>query len=57
MKRKIILGLVVFIFLLGILIFCAQLLVGRGEDTWICDDGKWVKHEAPRSPMPQVGCR
>lgn len=28
----------------------ARLLVGGGEDTWICEGGEWVKHGAPSAP-------
>ena len=26
------------------------------EDTWICSEGRWVKHGNPKSPMPTAGC-
>ncbi len=26
------------------------------EDTWICDDGQWVKHGLPYAPMPEGDC-
>lgn len=26
------------------------------EDFWACQDGQWVKHGQPGSPMPEVGC-
>jgi hypothetical protein len=29
---------------------------GGGEDSWICEDGSWVKHGNPSSPMPLKSC-
>lgn len=26
------------------------------EDTWLCQDGQWVKHGVPRAPMPTEPC-
>jgi len=31
-------------------------IVGGGEDTWICVKGEWIKHGAPSRPMPETGC-
>ena len=31
-------------------------MIGGSEDTWICDDGKWVKHGVPRASMPTDPC-
>ena len=28
-----------------------------GEDNWICESGKWVKHGNPSSPMPTEPCK
>lgn len=46
------------------LLFLALLLVGliiairfsTKEDTWICDQGNWVKHGNPSSEKPTSGC-
>jgi hypothetical protein len=27
-----------------------------GEDNWICENGKWVKHGVPNAPMPTTSC-
>ena len=27
-----------------------------GEDTWICQNGEWVKHGNPSAPMPTEPC-
>jgi hypothetical protein len=45
-------GVVIF-FSLGIVFF---LRFTTAEDTWICRDGRWVKHGYPSSPAPATGC-
>jgi len=54
--KKIILYIFVSLFLLfGILGFL-RMVVGGGEDTWICVEGKWVKHGVPSAPKPETPC-
>ncbi|MBL7150774.1 hypothetical protein ISS86_02500 [Candidatus Microgenomates bacterium] len=48
--------IIIFIFLLAGFLLMARLLVGGGEDTWICVEGEWVKHGAPSAPMPEKEC-
>jgi len=31
-------------------------VIGGPEDSWICDNGQWIKHGNPRAPMPTGGC-
>lgn len=33
---------------------CTQWLAG--EDSWICEDGEWVKHGVPSAPKPDKAC-
>lgn len=33
-----------------------RFVVGGDEDTWICDNGQWIKHGVPSAPMPTSGC-
>jgi len=40
---------VAFIILLGVRFF-------SGEDSWICQNGQWVKHGNPSAPAPSIGC-
>jgi hypothetical protein len=43
----------------GIVIVFTGLIILRivsGEDTWICDNGVWVKHGQPLSSMPSEDC-
>jgi len=47
--------------IIGILVMIAAaaavLLVLRGdEDTWLCQNGQWVKHGNPSASMPTAGC-
>lgn len=51
------------IFIVGavlVLIFVAivaiRFFLGGDEDTWICQNGVWVKHGNPSQPMPETGC-
>jgi hypothetical protein len=46
-----------------ILIILAIIVVGAiaylkfsSEDTWLCENGAWVKHGQPSEPMPIAGC-
>lgn len=45
---------------LAILIFMGLLILIRmvtPEDSWICKDGKWIKHGNPTSAMPTKVCK
>ncbi len=30
--------------------------LGGNEDTWLCDNGQWVRHGNPSAPMPATSC-
>lgn len=50
-----------FLIIIGILILAAAVVAAalflRGdEDTWLCQNGQWVKHGNPSAPMPVSGC-
>lgn len=49
-KLKTTLFIIIFIFLF---IF---IILRFNEDTWICENGQWVKHGVPNSPMPESQC-
>ena len=52
-KRKMmVLGLIGAI----VLIFIIIRFLGSSEDTWICQDGQWIKHGQPNAPMPTQIC-
>lgn len=52
MGKRITIGLVVIL----LIIFSVLILFKSNEDTWICDNGQWVKHGSPKSPMPTKEC-
>lgn len=39
-----------------IVVVVAILLIRGEEDTWLCDNGQWVKHGYPSAPMPTEPC-
>ncbi|MFA5778201.1 MAG: GerMN domain-containing protein [Candidatus Paceibacterota bacterium] len=46
-----------FLIVLVILSFTSIIFLIRGdEDTWICENGQWIKHGNPDIPMPSNGC-
>jgi hypothetical protein len=54
-NKKIIYGFIasVAVFLLAV---CLMRIFSL-EDSWICKDGKWVKHGEPSSSQPVKECR
>jgi len=32
------------------------LLIRGSEDTWICENGEWIKHGVPSAPKPTKPC-
>lgn len=54
MKKFWLIILILFI-LAGLWLFL-RFVIGGPEDSWICVDGRWVKHGNPRDPMPTKGC-
>lgn len=51
LNRKVLIAIIVAFAVLFLWLFI------RGpEDTWICDNGQWVKHGVPSAPMPEGGC-
>ena len=54
--KKVLVIVVIAVFVLAAIVGALRLLVGGGEDTWICVDSQWVKHGAPSAPKPEDGC-
>ena len=54
MKKNLLLGGGI-IFLMALIILGIRFLSGD-EDTWICQNGAWVKHGNPNAEMPSVPC-
>lgn len=40
---------------LTIIFFC-RFILGGLEDSWICDNGQWIKHGKPSYPKPENPC-
>ena len=48
---------IILIVILVILVLFATLLILRGdEDTWLCQDGEWVRHGHPSALIPEEPC-
>lgn len=54
MKKNIII-LISIIAIIAIVIFSIRFL-GGDEDTWICQNGEWIKHGNPSAPKPSEPC-
>lgn len=48
-------------FLVGLIIIgtilVARFILGGPEDSWICQNGQWVKHGSPSGPSPAGACQ
>jgi hypothetical protein len=53
MNKKILVAIIVTLLVIIIILGLRFL---SGEDSWICVDGKWVKHGNPSASMPENGC-
>ncbi len=49
-KKKVFILFVIIVFLLSLLFFI-RFFIGGDEDTWICENGKAVKHGNPKYPV------
>ena len=56
MVKKTILKIIGALFVLFVVLMALRMLVGGGEDTWICVDGEWVKHGVPAADKSQDDC-
>jgi len=54
MKNATKITIYILIFIL-IVLFGLRFLSGP-EDSWVCDQGEWVKHGNPNSPTPIKPC-
>ena len=54
--KRIIFYIFISIFLLFAVLGFLRMIVGGGEDTWICVEGEWVKHGVPVAPKPETPC-
>lgn len=44
------------IILIILFLIFAWAFIRGPEDSWICDNGQWVKHGVPSAPMPEGEC-
>lgn len=54
LEKKFIYVVAGFIILLFMVVAGLRLL--GGEDSWMCQDGQWVRHGEPSAPMPTTEC-
>ena len=55
MKKNIVFFLIILALALAL---AAILIILRGdEDTWLCQDGQWIKHGNPSAPQPTEICK
>ena len=52
--NKTILIILAIVVVIGLVILGVRFF--SGEDSWICDDGQWVKHGNPSAAKPTEGC-
>lgn len=51
MTKKFIIAIIIILAIIAIVV-----ILRSPEDSWICQNGQWVKHGNPSSPMPTSGC-
>ncbi|MFZ2190005.1 MAG: Gmad2 immunoglobulin-like domain-containing protein [Candidatus Magasanikiibacteriota bacterium] len=54
--KKVIYIFLIVIAVLMLIIVGLRFFIGGGEDTWLCENGQWVKHGNPSEPMPDEIC-
>ena len=45
-----------FVLVLVGVVLVLRFVLGGNEDTWVCQDGQWVKHGNPSEPQPAITC-
>jgi len=48
-------ALIIFVLIL-ISILAIRIIVVSDANTWICENGQWIKHGNPEKPMPAISC-
>jgi len=54
--RKKLLSTIIILVLIFVAWAFLRFVIGGPEDTWICDNGQWVKHGNPKALMPDSSC-
>ncbi|MFH1207544.1 MAG: hypothetical protein V1668_02970 [Patescibacteria group bacterium] len=52
--KKVLIGVGIVIVVAAVVILALRVFIP--EDTWICDNGQWVKHGNPSADKPTAGC-
>jgi hypothetical protein len=55
LKQKFIIFFLIMIVFVGS-VFFLRFVIGGDEDTWICQNGVWIKHGNPSKPIPSAFC-
>lgn len=56
MKRMFVYFLIAIVALF-VIALCFRFIFGGNEDTWICENGVWIKHGNPKVQMPTKECK
>jgi putative hemolysin len=54
--NKYILAALVIVAVLAVGLLSYRVFFSGPEDTWLCENGEWIKHGNPSAPMPEMGC-
>jgi len=46
----------ILLLIVAVIVVIAVLRIFGKEDTWICDNGTWIKHGNPKTEMPAESC-
>ena len=52
--NKVLAGIIGFVVFVGVVLVAIRIFTP--EDTWLCQNGTWIKHGSPSMPMPTTGC-
>ena len=55
MKKTVYITIAIIIGIIAVVGYL-RFVVGGDEDTWLCENGQWVKHGVPSAQMPTSGC-
>jgi len=56
MNKKILWGIIILLIILVGGTLAVRFFLDGDEDTWLCQEGSWVKHGNPSSSVPTSGC-
>src|SRR3989338_3457057 len=47
---------IILIFIAGVVLSLIALYLPKAKDTWVCENGVWVKYGNPSTPQPDALC-